>query len=145
MSCSSLLQFKPSQSFAEGLLLQFRVESGCFLIVLDHVATGSSAEGSKELSVPLSISSCHSLACKSLKGTPGVNLHSASCKCQSSEKIFLSNLYLCTCLNLQYMEESETALAGPAHPTQDSGTSACSPAADISMETTELAFRVEGV
>lgn len=39
-SCSSLLQFKPTQSFAEGLLLQFRVESSCFLIVLDHVATG---------------------------------------------------------------------------------------------------------
>lgn len=43
------------------------------------------------------------------------------------------------------MQESETALAGPALPTQDAGTSACSPAGDISMETTEVAFRVAGV
>lgn len=43
------------------------------------------------------------------------------------------------------MQESETALAGPALPTQDAGTSACSPADDISMETTEVAFWVEGV
>lgn len=40
LSCSSLLQFKQTQGFAEGLLLPFRVESGYFLIVLDHVATG---------------------------------------------------------------------------------------------------------
>lgn len=39
----------------------------------------------------------------------------------------------------------ETTLAGSALPTQDTGTSARSPAADISVETTELAFRVEGV
>lgn len=43
------------------------------------------------------------------------------------------------------MQENETALAGPAHPTQHAGTSAPSPAADVSVETTELAFRVEGV
>lgn len=42
------------------------------------------------------------------------------------------------------MQGSETALAGPALPTQDTGTSTCSPVADISMETTQLAFRVEG-